>query len=421
MIRKEVITLLLGAGVLCALTGCTGTDGENAGSITRDVSSEVLEIFEEASTAEYETEAETEDEAEDRTDSDIIEEDESGVKSDKLKKLEFVYYGKQYDGEDNPAFDKSISDIYHAPGGTILVLADDGDLYFTRRQGWNDYTLCLLKEKSGLKDLKNVTGEYSDFMDVFIIDSENNYLKARWIEEDEAFKKCDDGKDFDFEGHFADNFTIFTSGVTSSVHAVDEKTGTYYDAFFDYENNGEKNTYRSENYTELDDKKLWVDQGGNSNYEVPGGLTIVDEKGAWTLASDNRIYYHSPGNTCMETEPFAEIDAPVSGLYGFIETSWNDYDALVLSDDKKELYHLKSDGTVKAMYVMPEGDLIDIKAGTYRIIVQTTEGFFTLGLDDETEFAPSEPLNSISNNISTYTSDLIITKDNTVYLYEKVW
>ena len=53
-------------------------------------------------------------------------------------------------------------------------------------------------------DLDRVIGEYSDYIESFVADSEQNYIYVIKMPQG-GLRQCEDGVPFDFTGHFRDD------------------------------------------------------------------------------------------------------------------------------------------------------------------------------------------------------------------------
>ena len=341
-------------------------------------------------------------------------------KKEGLEKLEFYYYDESCDGSNNPVFDKKIIDSYSLVGGDTMVLTEDGDVYVTKQQGYNRYTLDLLKASSGLVNLDCVAGKYSEYIECFVMDSEQNYIYIIRMPQGDI-RQCEDGVPFDFAGHFNDDIKVIgvpASGHVGYVNAVDTN-GNYYVTTFEYDDDGTKRNNISENAGIIDHNKQWIDTQENSNNRVADGVTIANECGEWILATDGALYYWESGSYNMEDTPYEDTaDKKFTELYGIYESDWYTWDALGLTEDG-QLIHLKTDRTIEAVYDMPEGDVLSVNACAYRIIVHTTTGYYVLNIDDDTEFASCDVLNDMENEIAHVNGEQIVTKDGRVYKFER--
>lgn len=341
-------------------------------------------------------------------------------KKEGLEKLEFYYYDESCDGSNNPVFDKKIIDSYSLVGGDTMVLTEDGDVYVTKQQGYNRYTLDLLKAASGLVDLDRVAGKYSEYIECFVMDSEQNYIYIIRMPQGDI-RQCEDGVPFDFAGHFNDDIKVVSvpaSGHVGDVHAVDTN-GNYYVTTFEYDDDGTKRNNLSENAGSIDNNQYWIDTQENSNNRVADGVTVAKECGEWILAADGTLYYQDSGSYNMEDLPYEDTaDKKFTELYGIYESEWYTWDALGLTEDG-QLIHLKAGRTIEAVYDMPEGDVLSVNACAYRIIVHTTTGYYVLNIDDDTEFASCDVLNDMENEIAHVNGEQLVTKDGSVYKFER--
>ena len=338
---------------------------------------------------------------------------EESEKREGLEELSFYYYDESCDGSNNPVFDKKIIDSYSLVGGDTMVLTEGGDVYVTKQQGYNRYTLDLLKADSGLVDLDRVIGEYSDYIECFVADSEQNYIYVIRMPQGDL-RQCEDGVPFDFAGHFRDDMKVVgMHDVIGFINAVDSD-GNYYSASFLYDDDGTKWNI-PDGAGIIDDEKLWIDAQGNSNNEMADGVIVAEECGAWSLTTDGGLYFHDPGYSNMEDTLYEDTaDKKFTGLYGIYESNWYMWDALGLTEDGK-LIHLGVDRTTEAVYDMPEGEVLSINASAHRIIVHTTTGYYVLKIDTDTEFTPCDVLNDMADDIMHVHGEQIVTKDGRVY------
>ena len=159
-----------------------------------------------------------------------------------------------------------------------MVLTEGGDVYVTKQQGYNRYTLDLLKADSGLVDLDRVIGEYSDYIESFVADSEQNYIYVIKMPQGDL-RQCEDGVPFDFAGHFRDDMNVVgMHDVIGFVNAVDSD-GNYYSASFLYDDDGTKWNI-PDGAGIIDNEKLWIDAQGNSNNEMADGVIVAAECGS---------------------------------------------------------------------------------------------------------------------------------------------
>lgn len=340
---------------------------------------------------------------------------EESEKKEGLEELSFYYYDENCDGSNNPVFDKKIIDAYSLVGGDTMVLTEGGDVYVTKQQGYNRYTLDLLKADSGLVDLDRVIGEYSDYIESFVADSEQNYIYVIKMPQGDL-RQCEDGVPFDFAGHFRDDMNVVgMHDVIGFVNAVDSD-GNYYSASFLYDDDGTKWNI-PDGAGIIDNEKLWIDAQGNSNNEMADGVIVAAECGAWSLTTDGGLYFHDPGYSNMEDTLYEDTaDKKFTGLYGIYESNWYMWDALGLTEDGK-LIHLGVDRTTEAVYDMPEGEVLSINASAHRIIVHTTTGYYVLKIDTDTEFTPCDVLNDMADDIMHVHGEQIVTKGGRVYRF----
>ena len=275
--------------------------------------------------------------------------------------------------------------------------------------------LDLLKADSGLVDLNRVIGEYSDYIECFAADSEQNYIYVIRMPQGDL-RQCEDGVPFDFAGHFRDDMNVVgMHDVIGFINAVDSD-GNYYSASFLYDDDGTKWNI-PDGAGIIDDEKLWIDAQGNSNNEMADGVIVAEECGAWSLTTDGGLYFHDPGYSNMEDTLYEDTaDKKFTGLYGIYESNWYMWDALGLTEDGK-LIHLGVDRTTEAVYDMPEGEALSINASAHRIIVHTTTGYYVLKIDTDTDFTPCDVLNDMADDILHVHGEQIVTKDGRVYRF----
>lgn len=264
-------------------------------------------------------------------------------------------------------------------------------------------------------DLDRVIGEYSDYIESFVADSEQNYIYVIKMPQGDL-RQCEDGVPFDFAGHFRDDMNVVgMHDVIGFVNAVDSD-GNYYSASFLYDDDGTKWNI-PDGAGIIDNEKLWIDAQGNSNNEMADGVIVTAECGAWSLTTDGGLYFHDPGYSNMEDTLYEDTaDKKFTGLYGIYESNWYMWDALGLTEDGK-LIHLGVDRTTEAVYDMPEGETLSVNAGAHRIIVHTTTGYYVLKIDTDTEFTPCDVLNDMADDIMHVHGEQVVTKDGRVYRF----
>ena len=215
-----------------------------------------------------------------------------------------------------------------------------------------------MKADSGLVDLDRVIGEYSDYIESFVADSEQNYIYVIKMPQGDL-RQCEDGVPFDFAEHFRDDMNVV------GMHDV----------------------------------------------------IVAEECGAWSLTTDGGLYFHDPGYSNMEDVLYEDTaDKKFTGLYGIYESNWYMWDALGVTEDGK-LIHLGVDRTTEAVYDMPEGEALSVNAGAHRIIVHTTTGYYVLKIDTDTEFTPCDVLKDMADDIMHVHGEQVVTKDGRVYKF----
>ena len=119
-------------------------------------------------------------------------------------------------------------------------------------------------------DLDRVIGEYSDYIESFVADSEQNYIYVIKMPQGDL-RQCEDGVLFDFAGHFRDDMNVV------GMH----------------------------------------------------GVIVAAECGAWSLTTDGGLYFHDPGYSNMEDVLYEDTaDKKFTGLYGIYESNWYMWDAI---------------------------------------------------------------------------------------------